>query len=315
MLHDGVVRQISPPARSPNFHHPPTDGRLIASYIYSDRAAELDITRSGIEPLADRMPLPRSLDPTEGDDMIYFVAETAVRRLLNRIHSSLYAPDGSGADLITASAEGAATPTNISLNKMLALSSELNRQLEEWYYSIPAKLRPPIGTEPIASPRGRVLRIRYYAARHIIHRPFVLSVALQQMRLSSAHSSPGGAGTASSSSSSLPPPPPPPPAAYIPRVVLDKCEAATSSCAAYLYNVQSMLDQRSPYLWSFSQSCMACLLVLLMAASCPQLRPFTPDIKPLQAMVVHKLKRWAMPGSSFEAEMKILESLRLLDPY
>ncbi len=39
------------------------------------------------------------------------------------------------------------------------------------------------------------------------------------------------------------------------------------SCTIYLYNLQSMLDQRSPYLRGFSQSCMACLLVVLMAAS------------------------------------------------
>jgi hypothetical protein len=223
--------------------------------------------------------------------MIYFVAETAVRRLLNRIHSSLYASDN--ADL-PAMVEGASTPNSISLSKMLALSSELNRQLEEWYGSIPGKLRPPIGTAPIASDRGKVLRIRYYAARHIIHRHFVLCVALQQMRMS-ASPSPGPGQTSSTF--------------LIPRVVLEKCETCISSCTTYLYNVVGMLDKRSPYLWSFSQSCMACLLVLLIADSCPQLRPLTPMIKPLQAMVIPKLRRWATPGSSFEAEMRILESL------
>jgi len=261
--------------------------------------------------MADKMPLPRSLDPSETDDMIYFVAETAVRRLLNRIHSSLYAPDN------TDMAEGAVTPNNISLNKMLSLSSELDRQLQEWYFSIPFKLRPPIGTEPIASYRGRVLRIRYYAARHIIHRPFVLSVALQQMRLRSSSSGPS---SQLSGPSPPPPPPPPHPAAAaasfpVPRVVLDKCETCINACTTYLYNVIGMLDRRSPYMWSFSQSCMACLLVLLVADSCPQLRPFTPDIKPLQALVVHTLKRWATPGSSFEAEVKILESFRFLDAF
>ncbi len=157
-------------------------------------------------------------------------------------------------------ADGTARFNNTTFNKMLALSSELNCQLERWYYSIPDKLRPSIGIEPIPNRRGRVLRTRYFAARHIIHRPFVL--VLQQM-LSLSHSLP----TAIS-------------------VLLDKCEAATTSCTAYLHNMQSMLDQRSSYLWNFSQDSMACLLVLTMAISCPQLRPSTPDIEPLRSMVV-----------------------------
>jgi hypothetical protein len=257
--------------------------------------------------MADRMPLPRSLDPNEGDDMIYFVAETAVRRLLNRIHSALYAPDN------TTDAATLFEGQN-SLNKLLNLSTELNRQLEEWYHSIPGKLRPPIGTEPITSSRGRILRIRYYAARHIIHRPFVLAVALQQMRVSAsatsssaeAGSSRGAASSASSAAGSLP---------IIPRVVAEKCENCIVSCTAYLVNVAEMLDQRSPYMWSFAQSCMACLLVLVMADGCPQLRPFTPEIKPLRAMVISRLKRWAVPGSSFEAEIEILERFTLLDRF
>jgi len=52
-----------------------------------------------------------------------------------------------------------------------------------------------------------------------------------------------------------------------------------------------------------------------MADSCPQLRPFTPELKPLRTMAIARLKRWAIPGSSFEAEVKILESLTLLDRF
>ncbi len=81
-----------------------------------------------------------SLDPTEGDDAIYFTAETAIRRLLNRIHNSLYALDS---DLAMTAAVGATTFNNTICNKILALSSELDRQLDEWHRSIPVKLRPP----------------------------------------------------------------------------------------------------------------------------------------------------------------------------
>lgn len=257
--------------------------------IECDRAAELAVPRSGIEPQADKMPLPRTLNITENNDILYFVAETAIRRLLNRIHSSLYSREHAD---INALAEDPAMLNNISLHKLVTLSSELNRQLEEWYHSIPGKIRPLIGTGHVANDRGKVLRIRYYAARHIIHRPFVLYVALQQS------STPTGHTTGS-----------PQPLLPLPRVVREKCQVCIDSCQTYLYNVVEMLDKRSPYLWTFSQSCMACLLVLLLSKSSPQLASFTPDLTPLTALVLPRLRRWATPGSSFEAEVKILETL------
>jgi len=266
--------------------------------LSSDTIAELEVPRSGVEPLADKMPLPRSIDPDEHDDMICFVAETAVRRLLNRIHSALYGPDSGGS--LDFPDDDLGPYDAGTLNKQLAVSSELNRQLEEWYGSIPGKLRPPIGTESVASRRGKVLRIRYYTARQIIHRPFVLAVAVEHKRLS-ARSSPG--------------PSTAPPVPTISRVILEKCEACIASCTAYLCNVIEILERRSLYLWGFSQGCVACLVVLLLADSCPQLRPFTPDVKQLQTMIVKALRRWATPGSSFEAEVKIVENLNLLERF
>ncbi|KAJ9132548.1 Fungal-specific transcription factor domain-containing protein [Pleurostoma richardsiae] len=258
--------------------------------IECDRVAELDVARTGVEPMADKMPLPRSLDESETDVIIYFIAETAIRRLLNRIHSSLYSTDN--ADLANL-AEPSSTPASLSLNRLLAVSSELNRQLEEWYSSIPGKLRPPIGVEPLSSQRGKILRVRYYAARHIIHRPFVLFVAQQQ--------GPGSTGSH---------PTTPQPLFNVPRIVLEKCNACLASCEAYLYNVAEMLDERSPYLWTFSQSCLACLLVMVIANSSHQLRPLTPDLDPLFALIIPRLRKWAVSASSFEAEVKILETLR-----
>ncbi|KAH8880669.1 hypothetical protein GQ53DRAFT_533229 [Thozetella sp. PMI_491] len=265
--------------------------------IECDRAAELEIARSGIEPMADRIPLPRSLDETEHDDIHYFVAEIAIRRILNRIHCSLYAVDTSA----DTAPESSPLKNNLSLNSLLTVSSELNRQLEEWYNSIPARIRPPIGTGHIANDRGKILRIRYYAAKHIIHRPFILYVALQQGR--------GSPMMGTTPTVSTPQPQPFP----APRMVLDKCETCISSCQTYLYNVVEMLGKRSPYLWTFSQSSLACLLVLMVAESSPQLRPIVPDVKSLQAMVIPKLRRWATKGSSFEAEVKILESMARRD--
>jgi hypothetical protein len=247
--------------------------------------------------MADKMALPRSMYIDENDDILYFVAETAIRRLLNRIHSSLYSCENT--DLCALTTESGVAANMPSLNKLLALSAELNRQLEEWYNSIPIRIRPPIGEEPVASDRGRVLRLRYYVAKHIIHRPFILYLALQQQQ-HQQQASPIASTSAATPTLQSPFP--------LPRIVLERCETCISSCRTYLYNVVEMLDKRTPYLWDFSQGALACLLVLMTADMCPELRHASHvDSALIHAMVLPKLRKWAVEGSSFEAVVKILD--------
>ncbi|KIH90122.1 hypothetical protein SPBR_00779 [Sporothrix brasiliensis 5110] len=354
------------------------------------------------------MPLPSSHDPNDGNDMICFVAEIAARRLLNRIHSSLYAkggydsaqeslaiPDNDSAaggrttpgskrkrDEVDINASMAASRTivgfglgldpsstqNTDIVKMLPISAELNRQLEAWYQAMPEHIRPPLdddnngrrsnsgtaggdlsftddlneGVSPWPHSRQRhtskpvyersqILRIHYFAARHIIHRPFVLAAAWQQQqqilaseRLSGGNregADAGGRSVANEASNSTPPPLPSvlAPIPPLPTAILEKCAICVDSCAAYLVYVLPLLERRSPYLWSFCQSSMACLLVLLVADACPsiaasrplssQLRAQTMDIGYLRDQIASRLRRWSIPGSSFEAELRIVESL------
>ncbi|KAH6659347.1 hypothetical protein BKA67DRAFT_11318 [Truncatella angustata] len=261
-----------------------------------NRAEDLDVLRSGIEPLGDKMPLPHSLDPSDHEETIHLFAEIAIRRLLNRVHSSLYSPDTEN----TATggfAETALLGTSLSLQKLLTLSSELDRQLEQWYTSIPDGIRPPRGVEIIPTDRGRILRIRYYAARQLIHRPFILySVAqYQHYRGSTDSISPGTSGAGVPS--------------LLPPVVIEKCELCIESCAKYIYNTIEMLDKRSPYLWSLTQGCLACLTVLRLAESFAPLREFVPPMRPLKETVIAKTRKWAVEGSSFEAVVAILEAM------
>jgi hypothetical protein len=255
------------------------------------------------------MPLPHSLDPGDHQTTIHFIAEIAIRRLLNRIHSSLYNPENTDTVVPT---DPATTWQGLSLQKLLALSSELDRQLEEWYISIPDGIRPPRGVETMASDRGRILRIRYYAARHIIHRPFILHTVIQQQyqqRQRSGKAPEESPGAQPDPRSTQTPPP-----YQLSQVVVDKCEICIESCATYLYNAVEMLDKRTPYLWSFSQSCMACLIVLMLAESCPPLSRFVPnDMGRLKDLVVSRVRRWAVEGSSLEAEVAILENLVFKD--
>lgn len=241
------------------------------------------------------MPLPRSLDPSDHDETIHLFAEIAIRKLVNRVHSLLYDPDTESAS--SSVVEATNMWQGLSLQKLLTLSSELDRQLEQWYVSIPDGIRPPRGVEVIPKDRGRLLRIRYYGARHIIHRPFLLYALAHQQRSISGRTSPG-AGTN------------PLVDALLPQVVIDKCEICVDSCATYLYNTIELLDKRSPHLWSFSQNCLACLLVLVLAEDCPPLRKSIPSTKPLQTTVIGKLEKWAVAGSSFEAVITILKGLK-----
>ncbi|RYP45000.1 hypothetical protein DL768_008614 [Monosporascus sp. mg162] len=262
-----------------------------------DRIAELDVPRSGIEPLGDKMPLPHSTGPSDDDIIICSIAENAIRRLMNRIHCSLYGPPSHNYTSISGPEDLPKIWQDPGLQRLQVLTSELGRQLEEWYNSIPEALRPPKGTTALPNDRLRVLRIRYYAASHIIHRPYVLQTVLRQR--DSSPISPMG----SSDLYSEPLP-----------IIAAMCKICIDSCISYLYNAVEMIDRRSPYLWSLSQGCMTCLLLLWMADSCAALRPFIPDMHAIQSRVLARLRKWATKGSSFEAEARIVECLQFSDP-
>lgn len=247
--------------------------------------------RSGIEPLSDKVPLPRSVEASDHDVLIYFVAETAIRRLINRIHSSLYSPDTLDITVLAESAPGTNSPY---LNNFLVLSSELNRQLEQHYSSIP--LQPPIMEDPVSNDRRRILNFRYHHARHLIHRLFVLYVALQPQQQPS-HASLSKSPT---SQQGLYP---------LPRIILEKCHVCIQSGEALLLAAADVLDKRSPYLWSVFDVSVGCFIVLFLASRSPYLRHLTPDLDALAGVLVPKMRKWATPESSFEAELRIVDML------
>lgn len=241
------------------------------------------------------MPLPRSVEHSDHDDLIYFVAETAIQRLINRVHSSLYSPDNIDITVLSETVPAAANP---NLNRLLAISSELNRQLEQYYNSIP--ITPPLMTDPVSNERRRILNLRYHHARHIIYRLFVIYVASYKYLQPSP---PIPQGSSRSPSTQMFPISP------IPRTIIEKCHVCIQSCEAFLLDAVDILDKRSPYLWSVSDGALACFTVLFMASQSPYLRHLTPDLSGLADMVIAKLKKWATPGSVFEAQVSIVDRL------
>lgn len=265
----------------------------------SDAAAEFDVERNGIEPLGDKMRLPRSTNTSEEEDLIYFAAETAIRRLMNRIIGSLYSPDNIN---IGFPANHGSTPGSANLNQQLALSSELNRRLDQHYATIP--IQPSMTEDAISNDKRRRLNLHSLYARHLIHRPFVLYVALQPTQQQSSpvvhHASSSQSPTPQSHQSSP---------FTMSQIVLEKCYSCIHSCEAYILNVVDMLDKRTPYLWAMSQSCLTSFILLFLASRSPHLQHMTPDLDTLAGAVGQKLENWATPGSLFEALLSIMNLL------
>lgn len=213
---------------------------------------------------------------------------------MNRIYGSLYSPENIDIGLLT---ESAPMPNNTNLNQLLTLTSELNRQLEQYYRTIP--IQPPITVDPISTDKRRRLNLRYLLARQIIYRPFVLYTALQSVHQASPLPQ------ASPSRSPTPQYSPYP----IPRIILDKCHICIQSCEAYIWNSVDILDKRTPYMWTASQSCLESFVVLFLAHSSPHLRHFVPNLDVLAGAVAPQIRKWAIPGSSLEALLSILDML------
>lgn len=241
------------------------------------------------------MRLPRGVDVRESDDLIYFAAGTAISRLMNRIIGSLYSPDNVD---ITLLADSAPAPNNTSLNQLVALSSELNRQLDQYYSTIP--IQPPISVDPVSNDKRRRLNLRLLCARQLIHRPFVIYVALQPTHITS----PILGQAQSSRSPTLHHSP-----YHVPRIMLERCQVCIQTCEAYILDAVDVLDKRTPYLWSVSQCCVASFALLFLANRSPHLRHLVPDLDILASAFAPKLRHWATPGSLFEALSRVLDLL------
>jgi hypothetical protein len=266
-------------------------------YSSSDGIAELDMLRSGIEPLGDTMPLPQSLELADAGNHIYSITEHAIRRLLNRIISALYDPD-SAPQYMTLSSNPVHAWQRFGLPKLLSISAELDRQLEQWYSSIPGYLRFPKGTDSLPNDRSRVLRTRYYMARHLIYRPFMLQAILGQWEGSPLPET----SFTGSDPFSLPI-----------TTVKERCQTCIDSCSAYLHNAVNMIDKRSPYLWTFSQNCIATIILLWLAENSVPISHLVPAMRPVHIAVLDRLRQWATEDSGFDIAVRILEHLTFLD--
>lgn len=240
-------------------------------FCLSDRLAEFNLPRSGIEDLINSMPLLKDGHPPDREQLCH-IAEINIRQLLNRIHSNIY-----GAGSLRSDINGLEMP----INSLLVISGELDYQLSVWYETMPDVIRPGlgIGTEGVSDDREKILRIRYYDAKQAIHRLFVLYVATFPER-------------------QAPPPP-----------ILEKAVVCLEACRLYLQNAGDILKKPSQYTWNLSHRSLTASLVLTIASLSPHMAHLVPDAVHLQQLLMDNIARWAAPASSFESIIWILADI------
>ncbi|PGG98464.1 hypothetical protein GX51_06808 [Blastomyces parvus] len=231
--------------------------------IECDYLAELNLPPSGIQTVVDDMALPKAGNPNDREGLSY-LAEISMRSLLNRVLDPLSLSNDFESGWLSDESE---------VPQVLTIASELDQQLLLWYNSVPETIKPMLGVGPTSH---RILRIRYYQARYIIHRRFVVySVSL------SGDQEPS-------------------------QEILKKAQVCIDSCRLYLQNTGEILKKPSQYTWTLAQSSLAAALVLTTASLSRHLKHLVPDILPLQQLLIDNIARWAAPDSSFESMLCIL---------
>ncbi|KAM4056961.1 fungal zn(2)-Cys(6) binuclear cluster domain-containing protein [Hirsutella rhossiliensis] len=130
----------------------------------SDLLAEMDLPHSGVVQLEEHIGLPGGFegddqDQVARDELWYFLAEIALRRLLNRVSQLIYAKD-----------------STLTMSTLEPVVAELDYQLTQWYDSLPLPLQFSFSRTALRDPVQAVLRLRFYACRTIIYRPYILAV-------------------------------------------------------------------------------------------------------------------------------------------
>lgn len=187
--------------------------------------AELELPRSGLQQLADEISLPNCTN-LELMQSTCYLAEISIRRLLNRIHNSLYPSKKHVLTLSSTTLMASGDFSFRDISSMMTICDELYSQLETWHSSIPEPYRPTLGVGTPGEEFGDrevILRIRYFASRHIIYRPFVLYIASNGMQQAS-------------------------------DAMMDKAMMCLDSCRHYIHNTTLILKKPSQYTWTFSLS-------------------------------------------------------------
>ncbi|KAG9240110.1 hypothetical protein BJ878DRAFT_546595 [Calycina marina] len=203
----------------------------------SDLLAELDLPHSGIVQYEEMVGLPGGFED-EGeesvgrDELWYFLAEIALRRLLNRVSQLIYSKDSMA-----------------STSSLEPVVAELDFQLSQWYDSLPLPLQFPFGRTPLADPVQTVLRLRYFACRTIIFRPYILAVLDNEQ-------------------------------AAMDICVRENCRKCLEASIRQLEHITAHHAGHMPYLWQGALSIVSQTLLLMGASMSPSLSAILSNLVP-----------------------------------
>ncbi|KAF2664787.1 hypothetical protein BT63DRAFT_378901 [Microthyrium microscopicum] len=235
----------------------------------SDLLAELELPHSGIVQFEEMVGIPGYFEtegeqPVAEDDLWYFLAEIGLRRLLNRVSNSIYT---------------VSSPiTNTAALEPVV--EELDAQLTEWYSGLPkaVKFELHTGKNPAATPVQVVLRLRYFACRTIIYRPYVLAVLINE-------------------------------SAFKDPAVKDSCRKCLEACIRQLENIQAHHSGHLPYLWQGALSIVSQTLLVMGATLSPALSELLPPQHQMSAIikdVVREIERYAHLAPSLRLSADII---------
>jgi hypothetical protein len=117
--------------------------------------------------VVENLPLPNCELESE-PYFLAWLADLSARRLLNRVHNSIYGPSS----IFTASANAEDDGHQRQHLPLFQVPAELDRQLQDWFRLLPPSISPDAPTS--ANEVFRViLKLRYHATGDIIFRPFL----------------------------------------------------------------------------------------------------------------------------------------------
>lgn len=145
---------------------------------------------------------------------LFFLAELSVRSLLNRIFHFIYSRRDCISSTTNKLASSRAIEPDASFRRICA---ELDRQLEIWFKSLPFQISPDLSVGSKAIDQACVLRLRYWSAKHLIFRPFVLYAATLS------------------------------PSEHVSEDLKDKCLQCVQSCRSFLDYAGCLLSKRTAY--------------------------------------------------------------------
>ncbi|KKY23027.1 putative c6 finger domain [Phaeomoniella chlamydospora] len=280
---------LGSPGRIPPYAKELSDRVYWNSFLFeSDLLAELDLPHSGIVQFEEFIDLPHgweedeeggtnhrnsdsesSTPPPGRDSLWYFLAEINLRRLLNRVSHLIYQK----------------SHPLTSLLSLDPITSELDFQLTQWYESLPLPVRfprpdPCTPYAPLRSAIQTVLRLRYYACRTIIFRPYILAVLENESLL-------------------LPSSP-----------IRENCFKCLDASIHQLQNISEHHAGHLPYLWQGALSMVSQTLLVMGATMSTGLRELLPcsltDVEMIVVGVRDEVVRYKDLAPSLKLSAEIL---------